>query len=168
MSEITAGLKNRGWAEEEINKTATILDEAPEKKSPKLIFLDKIAYWTGLLLAILANFVISVMLIPFLIVMKRFYLYLALIFIGVAFGWVFSILIADLEAIKSGQHIVAWIFIPAIALINVYLMTNLSNFIAVLMEMPSSVHQSTIVSVVYVSAFMLPYSVSKLIKKQSL
>ncbi|MBN2111476.1 hypothetical protein JW707_00080 [Candidatus Woesearchaeota archaeon] len=168
MPEVIDRLKGKGWAEEEIRRTARILEESPEKKSPKLIMLDKIAYWTGLFLAILANFVISVMLIPFLIVMKSFYLYLALIFIGVAFGWVFSLLIADIESIKTGQHIVAWIFIPAIALINVYLMTDLSNFIAVLMEMPSSTHHSTLVSVVYVASFMLPYSISKLIKKQSL
>ena len=165
MSEIVDRLKERGWAEDEIKRTARILEESPERKSHKLVMFDKIAYWAGLLLAILANFVISVMLIPFLIVMKRFYLYLALVFIGVAFGWVFSVLIEDLEAIKSGQHIVAWIFIPAVALINVYLMTNLSNFIAVLMEMPSSVHQSTFVSVVYVAAFMIPYSISRLTKK---
>lgn len=168
MSDILDRLKEKGWSEEELKKTERIFEESPEKKSPNIILLDKVAYWTGLLIAILANFIISVLLIPFLISMKSFYLYLALLFIGIAFGWVFSILIDDLEAIKSGQHVVAWIFIPAIALINVYLMTNLSNFIAVLMEMPSSVHQSTYVSIVYVTAFMLPYTISKLTKKQAL
>lgn len=165
MVEIVEKLKEKGWSEEEIERTAKIFEEAPAKKSSRLIMLDKTVYWAGLFLAIIGNFVISVLLIPFLIVLKSFYLYIALIFLGVTFGWVFSLLLKDIEEIKAGQHIVAWIFIPTIAIINIYVITNLSNLIATLMEMRASIHGAPLVSVVYVFSFMLPYSISKLIKK---
>jgi hypothetical protein len=172
MADIIDGLKKKGWADTDIEKTSRILSEAHEKKSPTILLLDKVVYWTGLFLAIIGNFVISVILIPFLILMKSFYLYIALIFLGIVFGWVFSIIIKDIEAIKAGQHIVAWIFIPAVAIINVYVMTNLSNHIAKLMEIESGIHAASMVSVVYVLSFMFPYALAKAIpskaKKQSL
>lgn len=168
MPGLTENLKKKGWSEEEIKKVSIILGESHEKKSSTILIIDKIVYWAGLLLAIIGNFIISVLLIPFLILLKSFYLYIALLFLGVVFGWVFNILIKDIEAIKSGQHIIAWIFIPAIAIVNVYFMTNLSNYIATLMEIPSGIHKAPLVSFVYVFSFMFPYALSKLIKKQEL
>ena len=159
-------LRKKGWSEEEIKRVSSVFDESPSKKSPTILLIDKIVYWSGLFLAIIGNFVISVLLIPFLILLKSFYLYIALLFLGIIFGWVFSILIADIEAIKAGQHIVAWIFIPAIALVNVYLITNLSNDIATLMEISTGIHAASMVSVVYVIAFMFPYGLTRLLQKQ--
>ncbi len=158
-------LREKGWPEEDIQRAARILQDAPVKKSPTILVLDKAAYWGGLFLAIIGNFVISVLLIPFLILMKSFYLYLALMFLGVIFGWVFSILMFDIESIKEGQHVVAWIFIPTIALVNVFVMTNLANHVAKLMEITTGIHQAPFVSVVYVFSFMFPYTLTKMLKK---
>ena len=168
MADLIDNLRKKGWAQDEIDRVAKIIQEAPEKKSPRLIFLDKTVYWTGLVLAIIGNFVVSVVLIPFLILMRSFYLYLALMFMGVLFGWIFSILLIDIESIQTGQKVMAWVFIPAIGVINIYVMTNLSNFIATLMEIESGIHVASMVSIVYVAAFMFPYSITKLLKKQSL
>jgi len=168
MPEIIANLRKKGWSDEEISRVSKIMDESHGKKSSTILLVDKIVYWVGLLLAILGNFVISVLLIPFLILMKSFYLYLALLFLGVVFGWLFNILIKDIEEIKSGQHIVAWIFIPSIALVNVYFMTGLSNYIAGLMDISSGIHDAPLVSIVYVFSFMFPYGLSKLLKKKAL
>jgi hypothetical protein len=168
MADVTANLRKKGWSEDEINRVSRIFEESPGKKSSTIVTLDKVAYWTGLFLAILGNFVISVLLIPFLILMKSFYLYLALIFLGIIFGWVFNVLLQDLESIRTGQHVIAWIFIPVISIINVYVMANLSNFIATLMEIKSGIHEAPLVSAVYVFSFMFPYALSKLLKKQGL
>ncbi len=165
MADVTKNLKEKGWSEGEIKRVSRILEGAPEKKSPAILLIDKVAYWSGLFIAIIGNFAISVLLIPFLILMKSFYLYLALVFLGVVFGWVFSLLIRDIEAIKAGQHIIAWIFIPAIAIINIYVVTNISNHIATLMEIATGIHIASMVSVVYVVSFMFPYAVSKVIKE---
>jgi len=165
MPEITRNLKEKGWSEDEIKRVSRIIADAPEKKSGTILVIDKVVYWTGLFLAIIGNFAISVVLIPFLILMRSFYLYLALVFLGVVFGWVFSILLRDIEAIKTGQHVVAWIFIPAIAVINIYVMTNLSNHIAALLEIATGIHMASMVSVVYVASFMFPYAISKLLSK---
>jgi hypothetical protein len=158
-------LKKKGWSEEEIKRVTSVFAESPSKKSPTILLIDKVVYWAGLFLAIIGNFAISVLLIPFLILLKSFYLYLSLLFLGIIFGWVFSVLISDIEAVKTGQHIVAWVFIPAIALINVYIMTNLSNHIAGLMQIGSGIHAAPMVSVVYVLAFMFPYGLTRLLEK---
>lgn len=166
--EITDSLKEKGWSEQEIERVSKVFEEAHQVKSPRILIIDKVVYWAGLFLAILGNFFISVLLIPFLVLMKSYYLYLALLFLGVTFGWLFSVLINDIEAIKSGQHIVAWIFIPAIGIINIYIMANLSNRIASLLEISTGIHNAPAVSVVYVISFMFPYALSKWLKRQSL
>lgn len=168
MAETIENLRKKGWPEEEAEKASSIISEAHKKKSSTILLIDKIAYWTGLFLAILGNFIISMILIPFLILMRSFYLYISLIFLGIVFGWVFSIIIRDIESIKGGQHIVAWIFIPAIAIINIYMMTNFSNHIAMLMEIQTGIHAASMVSVVYVLSFMFPYTLARVFKKQSL
>ncbi len=165
MTEIMDNMREKGWSESEIQKTEVILAAAAQGKSQGAVLFDKVVYWSGLFLAILGNFVVSMILIPFLILMKSFYLYLSLIFLGVVFGWIFSIIIQDIESIKSGQHIIAWIFIPAIGLINIYVMANFSNHLARLMDIPTGIHLASAVSIVYVISFMMPYGLSRALKK---
>ena len=63
-------LLRKGFSKKEAQKTVDILQEAEEKKSVKIKFLDSIIYWALLLVAIIGNLVISIILIPFLLAFK--------------------------------------------------------------------------------------------------
>lgn len=170
MKDITATLMNKGWNKSIIQKTADILAHAEAAKNPSMLFLEQLAFWVALGIAIIGNFVISVVIVPFLLLLQGTGLYFTVFIIGAAFGLLFNVLINYIEGLKQGQHIIAGAFIPALALINIYLITSLSNKLELLLQLTTPPHSPLGVSVVYVVGFVLPYVVQhfKHLKKKHL
>jgi hypothetical protein len=150
-------LAKKGWGALEVKKTTDILAHAEATKNPSIRFLEQLAYWTALLIAILGNFILSVVTVPFLLVLKGFGLYLTIFLVGIGFGLLFSILLKSLENLGSGQHIIAGAFIPALALINIALIAHFSNKLEILLQLTTPPHSPTLVSITYVTAFVLPF-----------
>jgi hypothetical protein len=165
MKDLKERLYEKGWSREEIEKTVRIFEEGKKKKSRAVILFDWFAYWAALIIAIVGNMVLSVLLIPFLLVAGSSFLYPALVILGLAFGFVFSVILKDIEEIESTKHIIVGMFLPALALINVYIITQLSNYLAFLMKLPYGIHQPIIVSIVYSVSFVMPYVITRLIKR---
>jgi hypothetical protein len=165
MQSLREKLYEKGWDKEEIEKTVKIFEEGRNKKSKTILFIDWIAYWSALIIAIIGNMVLSVLLIPFLLVASSSFLYPALAIIGIAFGFVFNIILKDIEQIEKTKHIIIGMFLPALALINVYIITQLSNHLAYLMKLPYGVHKPVIVSIVYSVSFVIPYVITQLLKR---
>ncbi len=134
------------------------------KKEKELIkkTMNKVVYWLALLVTIIGNLIISAALIPFLIVVKDVPLYIIIATLGIAFGLLFDLLLKDIENIDVKHHIIAVIFIPGIAIINLYIITNLANRLIEILEVTNIQHNPIIISVVYIIAFMLPYAISKI------
>ena len=130
-------------------------------------FLDTILYWSLLLIAILANLILSVVLVPLLLVLKGWYLYFTLAVIAFCFGWVFSFILHSIEQLKTQQHIIAGLFIPAIALITIGMFTILSNKLIVLMKLATPEHSPVLVAFVYVIAYVVPQGMMHAMKKNT-
>ena len=130
--------------------------EEPIKKT-----MNKLVYWLALLVTIIGNLIISAALIPFLIVMKDVSLYIIIITLGIAFGLLFDLLLKDIENIDFKHHIIAGIFIPGIAAVNLYIITTLANRLIEILEVTNVKQNPVIISVVYIIAFMLPFIISK-------
>ena len=157
MNDLTQRLKQKGWTDEDIYKAVAIIEKGKQKKTSKSHIFDTIMYWLVLLVALIANFIISIILIPFLVAMHGVSLYTIIIIIGFAFGAFFDLLIRDIEKIQDKDIIIAGIFLPLLALINVILMVNFSNNLQKVMGLSNIQHNPVIVSIAYVSAFILPY-----------
>ncbi|MFC1723778.1 hypothetical protein ACFL0V_06565 [Nanoarchaeota archaeon] len=156
-------LREKGWTEEEIQKTMNIL-YSEEKQIKHAIFqkgAHPILYWTGLVIAIIANFVLAVAFIPFLMMLNSLQVYIILGVVGFVFGSVFNVIIKDIEHIDAKHHIVAGAFIPAIALATVYVMTQISNRFTEIIQNPNP-HNPLIVSMIYLVTFTLPYAIYKI------
>ena len=157
-------LKEKGWSKEDIYKTIKIIDKAKEKKPKKVRILDQLVYWFVLMISIFGNLVISIALVPFLLVLKSIALYSIIAILAFVFGVLFDFLIKEVESLEAKHYIVASIFIPALALINVFYLTGFANYVSAAMNLQNQ-HSPLIVSVVYVFFFVLPYLISKLKKK---
>jgi len=157
MRDYTAALSRRGWGRAEVSKAADILAHAEAVKNPSMRFLEQAAFWIALLIAIVGNFIVSVVLVPFMLLLDGIGLYTTVFIIGVAFGTLFNVLIDYIEHLGQGQHILAGAFIPALALINIYIITRLSNTLEILMQLPTAAHSPAGISATYVIAFVLPY-----------
>ena len=157
--------EHKEWSSDLAAKTEEILRHGETAKPSWIRTIDNALYWTLLFLAIIGNFIISVVLVPFLLILKGAALYFSLFFVGASFGWVFSFILHSLAKLQKDQHIIASIFIPAIALINVGIFASLSNKLIVLLKLTTPPHNPFLVGAVYVLGYVLPDSISHMMKK---
>ena len=147
------------WTPEQVSKAKGIISSASKQKRAFIRFLDASLYWVLLMIAILANFILSVALVPFLLVFKGVSLYLSLFLISLSFGLLFSFILHGIDRIKSGQHIIAAVFIPAIALINVAIVAMLSNKLISILQLSTVPHNPFLVGGAYVLGYVLPEAI---------
>jgi len=156
-------LRKKGWQEAEINKAESILDQAAKKTKTKKI--DLFVYWTALIISVVMNIVVSGVIIPLLFMVQGLALYALVFIIALLFGWIFYLLIKDIENMEVHHHIIAGLFIPAIALVNVFVIVNLTNKI-IQTNMPKLLYiqlsHPLQISIVYAIGFTIPYLISQL------
>lgn len=155
-------LRKRGWEEYEIQGAVNTLYSKDSQEKHKLYrqASSPILYWAGLLVLIIGNLFFAVVLVPVLIFLTSIQLYVVVGVMAVTFGLMFDFIIRDIEHVDEKHHIVAGVFIPAIALITIVVMVNLANGFATRLDV--DVHQSVIlVSAFYVLMFSLPYLIMK-------
>ena len=157
MKSLASRLREKGWTQEEIDHAVAIIDESKKHKPKITVVLDQLVYWIALILAIIGNIVLSVVLIPFLLVLNNIQLYIFVVILASSFGLLFSQILKDIEGLDKKHHVIAGIFIPALALINVYVMVNLANYLDKIFKLSKVEHNPVLISIVYVVFFIFPY-----------
>lgn len=156
-------LLEKGWTEEEIERTHQILfsDEKIEKHAHYRKASHPIIYWVGLFVAIIGNFILTVALVPFLMILNSAQIYVIMGVVGVVFGYLFHHIIKDIEHIDEKHHLAAGIFTPLLALVIVFFMTTVSNRFNELINNPNP-HNPWILSIIYLVCFGAPYALYKI------
>jgi hypothetical protein len=154
--QLRMNLANKGWQEHHIDRAVSVLQQSQSVKSDGVKFLDSFVYWFALLLAVLGNFVLSIALIPVLLAFSNIALLVSVAIAAVLFGTVLDFVLREIEQLRHTHLIIPELFIPAIALINVYIITNLSNSVAALLKLPTS-HNPLTVSIIYMVCFVIPH-----------
>ena len=156
-------LLEKGWSEQEIEKTMNLMysEEKREKQVGFVKATHPIIYWVGLVVAIIGNLLLAVTLIPFLMILNSLQLYIILGIVGFVFGGLFNVILKDIEHVDQTHHIVAGIFIPAIALITVYIMTTVANRFNEIINNQNP-HNAVLLSIVYLVCFSTPYLIYKI------
>ena len=153
MEKIRKYLLEKGWKRKDIESAIRIIRHAKRHKHPKIKLLDKAVYWISLAVAIAGNFIISVALMPFLLALSGYRLFLFIIALGASFGLLFELLVRGIENLEAKHHLFLAITIPIVALANfVIISDNLKKLIGV-----ESPQDPIIVGAVYSIAFILPY-----------
>ena len=151
-------LREKGWSAEDIKEAEEIIAKRKrEDKSRTGLFMNKILYWSAIIVIVLGNFIISMFLMPFLLVLKKFSLDVIIVAIAFAFGLLFNLLVTDIEHLEKKHYIAAIVVVPSIALINFIMMVNIANSIAQTINLPIARQNPYFISVLYVVAFILPY-----------
>lgn len=140
-------------------RTPEIILAAEKKKGAVIKFIDLSIFWVMLIIAIIGNFILSVALVPFLITLKGAILYLSLFMIALSFGILFSFLLHSIDKLGGKKHILATVFIPSLALINVVIFAILSNKIIALLHLTTPPHNPIAIGAVYVLGYILPEAI---------
>ena len=157
---MRSALNQQGWAPHQINRATSIMQSAAGVKSEGIRFLDAAVYWGILFAAILGNFALSIVFIPILIAFDDLSLVVTVAVLAVAFGTLMDVVIREVEHLRRTHLIVPELFIPAIALINIYIIVRLSNSVATSLQLTTT-HNPWVVSVMYVCGFVLPHFILK-------
>lgn len=148
-------LHQKGMSPQEIETIAEIIVKAQEKKTAKIKFLDVLAYWALLAVAIIGNGLVSFTLAPFIIITNNFLLYIVLIILGAALGVMFATVVKSLE-IQLHHHTLILFLVPVLAFISFFGITLVTNSVATTYNIQIQ-HNPATVSIFYLVAFIAPY-----------
>lgn len=162
MENLIARLEKRGWSDKDIKNTVNIIKNVKQNRSKGTIFLEKRIYWILLIIIVTANLAISLALIPILMVLNGAFLYFMEIVLGISFGLLFELVIRSIEHLEKKHHVFLTILIPLTALINVFIISKISNNLIVKLNL-KNLHTPLIIALVYAVSFVLPYLIYRYI-----
>ena len=161
MEQLKEAVSEKPWSPEEKARVLDIIERGRKKKSKRIQFADEIVYWVFLLVAIIGNFILSVVLVPFMLILTGFYLFAVLFIIAFAFGLLINSVIKEIHKIEAKPHIIPIILIIALALINVYIIATFTNKLEILLQLTTPAHDPLLISSTYAIAFVVPYLYSE-------
>jgi len=92
--------------------------------------INRLLYWTTILVLAVCNFLISVLIVPLLLVVNRPAVYITIGALGFFFGFVFNLLISKVGHLETRHHVFAAVFIPLVSVINIFILVALTNRIS--------------------------------------
>ena len=149
----TTLLKEKGWTEQEIERAKNII----EKHEWHDVFFSKIVFWSALLVTIFANLLVSLILIPFLIVLNEWVLFSVVALLGLMIGFVYNFLITDIGHLEKKHHLLAGIIIPIITLANLVVMVIYSNRFITELKVNNPLHNPWLIALLFSAMFILPF-----------
>jgi hypothetical protein len=158
--DLKKSLQKKGWQQHHIDRAVATLQHSHHVKSSHVKFLDGLIYWFALLLAVFGNFIISIALIPVFVVFTKTWLLITLTVVALAFGYLLDIMIREIEHLQKNHLIIPELFIPAIGIINIYVITKLANTYSIILQTGTN-HDPWTTSIAFVIAFSVPHYVVK-------
>ncbi len=121
--------------------------------------LDTFVYWTSLAILAVFNFIACLFLIPFLMFFEGLRLYLAVGIFGLVFGFLFNLLMLGLEHLKQRHTIVAGIFIPALAVLDIAIIMTIAENLNNAFRAPLTYNVPEVI-IIFIVLFLVPYLVA--------
>ncbi|MBT3464417.1 hypothetical protein HOD20_07110 [archaeon] len=167
---IKKRMKEKNWEDNYINKTLEILHIADKKKHPFLKWLDKAMVWFALFISIIGNLLVSLALGPMVLILPLWVIILMSIILGICFGALVDMLIRDIEYITHHHYIIASVFLPIIALINIFVVTKSLMWLSTLGRFNElfpnfHINDIKIIFPIYLVSFLIPHTIYKIIEK---
>ncbi|MEK6874984.1 MAG: hypothetical protein AABX52_04515 [Nanoarchaeota archaeon] len=150
-------LRSKGWTPDEIAQALRVMTEAQSQKTDLVRFMDRIVYWALLFAILVGNFVISIMIIPFIVFAPQIFLYPMVFLIAATFGALYDLILFDINKIEGVKQFMSGLLLPSLALINIIISIRLAYILASIIGIQLNVYMPVLIGVVYVSGFMAPF-----------
>ncbi|MFA5796645.1 MAG: hypothetical protein WC916_01245 [Candidatus Woesearchaeota archaeon] len=157
-------LLKKGWSADEINHASKIIADAENSKHIGIKYLDKSLFRALLFLLVIINIVTAIFLFPFIFIVKGEFVTILIALIGFIFGVLFTILIADIDRFDHTHHrtFIATFIISGI--INLGIIIKVAQAVSIDKNIPA-IHSPYILGGAYLVAFLIPYFMYLLLKK---
>lgn len=154
----TLQLQAKGWSEKEIEHAKQVLQEAENKKHPRIVLLEKTIYWFLLLIILIASIAGTWLIEPFLMFMSMGGAMLVIFITGLIFGTLASILMKDVEDLELHHHLGISIIIPISAIITSYLISKQASQISELINIATQ-HNPIVLGIIYSIGSLIPFAI---------
>jgi len=151
-------LLEKGWQEEEIKKAEAELDRSEHHD----IFFSRMVFWSSMIVIVFANLLVSLVLIPFLIVFNNWILFPIIILLAGSIGFLYNLLITDVNHLETRHHLLAGILIPLIALTNMMLMVWVSNRFISDLNVQNQQHNLWAIAITFAVVLIIPAIIDKI------
>ena len=160
---LADALRERGWNEEDIRYATGVIRERDHyDKSKSYETSNSIVYWIALLVTIVGNIILSLVLMPFILLIDTWQLYIVIGILAISFGAFFNILITDIDTLETKHHIIAGVLIPGMALLTMFLMMQAVKLVERGFGLDiANKNNPILIGVFYMICFMIPYFVAK-------
>ena len=162
MKHLINKLQKKGWTKEEIDKVFVILKRAELRKSRTMRFFEHFAYWMILAIILIGNAVIALSLAPLILVFDAFNVYIIIIITGLVFGVLFDNLLSDIPLTKH-HHALNTILIPVIAVVIFMLMTSITNYVGLILELDVVIHNPLVIGLIYTVSIITPHTIKRVV-----
>lgn len=158
MAELEERLKKKGWSEKEIRRVKDILRKVRRSDRLRMIpHMQKLLFWSIFCLMLIGNFLLAVLLIPFLLLINRLFFDIIIVIIGLSFGTLFAFVVHDLEQLSKHHHLFMGLAIPFIAFINIFVIYGIALKLSTFFGFPILRENPIVISIIYAAAFVTPY-----------
>lgn len=140
-----------------VGKVTDVLTSHNEKHTVYAKSMNRVHFWITLLILTICSFMITLILVPFLLVLPNSLIYIIVVLLGFLFGLIFTFIVLDLEHLEKHHHIFAGFYIPLVALINMLILVALSKKIGEVLKITVQARDPLLISLFYVVSFILPY-----------
>jgi hypothetical protein len=140
-----------------VDKLAGVLTSHKEKHIAYAKSMNRVHFWITLLILTICSFMITIILVPFLLVLPNSLIYITVVLLGFLFGLIFTFIVLDLEHLEKHHHIFAGFYIPLVALINMLMLVALTKKIGAVLKITVLARDPLLISLFYVVSFILPY-----------
>ena len=149
-------LREKGWAQHEINKTGKIFHHIKQSHVEVRDKIDRFIYITSLIVLLMCNFLGVLILVPLFIILSGKELYVIIGLFGILFGFLFNFLIHSIEHLGDKHHIIAGVVVPLIAVLDIFLLIKLIRNVGERFNL-DVVYNPIINIVLFVAVFLIPY-----------
>lgn len=118
---------------------------------------SRILYWLTLLVMTVCNLLLFLVLVPFFLILRNVQLYFLISLIGLIFGVLFNFIVVDIEHLEPRHHLFAAVYIPAISVLNLFVLNFFGNALRNAWELPATA-SPVYAGILYIAFFMLPYA----------
>jgi hypothetical protein len=146
----------KGWSEREISHAEKTFKQAQAYKHPHMKILEASLYWFTLVIGVLGTIILSGVLIPVLIVGSSTWAYIMAGVFGFVLGSLLIMIIRQMHWLESHHHVFISLFIPVVALFNFFVIASRVNSFNQSIGL-NNFHDPTIVGIIYLVCFLVPY-----------
>lgn len=133
------------------------LEELHNERKTQHTFMDTMAFWTFLFIALLTNFFLSFVLVFLIIFLRDPLIYAIVIIIGLSFGLVYSYLIHGMRHLFFYHHIYAKLFLLITGVINIIYIVVTSKIVLDYFGIKNYMYSHLWISMAYFLSYLLPY-----------